>query len=151
MPEPTGVYAAMTHPDVAQEFAYALGLSYYTARPQCRDVTVPPGEPCDFDPAQVEAVEDWYVEYHGEGRWQPGKDVGTELTLVAVLRLRDGRYASLSAWNDYTGWGCQDGSDVRVGPSKAHVARFGLTQSERTLLGLTIDGTPADGDSGASS
>ena len=26
-----------------------------------------------------------------------------------VLKLKDGRFAYLTGWCDYTGWGCQDG------------------------------------------
>ena len=31
---------------------------------------------------------------------------------LAVLRLKDGRFAFLSAWCDYTGWGCRDGATM---------------------------------------
>jgi hypothetical protein len=35
---------------------------------------------------------------------------------VGVFRLRDGRYLYLTAWCDYTGWGCQEegSSDTRT-------------------------------------
>lgn len=29
-----------------------------------------------------------------------------------VLELANGRFAYLTGWCDYTGWGCQDGADV---------------------------------------
>jgi hypothetical protein len=29
-----------------------------------------------------------------------------------LLRLKDQRYAYLTGWCDYTGWGCQDGANV---------------------------------------
>lgn len=29
-----------------------------------------------------------------------------------VVKLKDGRYAHISGWCDYTGWGCQDGVNV---------------------------------------
>lgn len=29
-----------------------------------------------------------------------------------LLRLKDGSYAYLTGWCDYTGWGCQDGATV---------------------------------------
>ena len=28
-----------------------------------------------------------------------------------ILQMKDGRYVYLTGWCDYTGWGCQDGSD----------------------------------------
>ena len=34
-----------------------------------------------------------------------------------VLRFGDGTYAYLSGWCDTTGWGCQDGVDVRLADS----------------------------------
>lgn len=61
---------------------------------------------------------------------------GTELELYAVLELVDGRWAALEAWNDYTGWGCQDGSSIRVGKDRDAVIRFGLTDEGRRALGL---------------
>jgi hypothetical protein len=29
-----------------------------------------------------------------------------------VMELANGRYAYLSGWCDYTGWGCQDGAEI---------------------------------------
>ena len=30
-----------------------------------------------------------------------------------LLRLKDGRHAYVYGWCDYTGWGCQDGAEVK--------------------------------------
>lgn len=30
-----------------------------------------------------------------------------------LLAMRDGRFAYVEGWNDYSGWGCQDGVEVR--------------------------------------
>lgn len=35
-----------------------------------------------------------------------------------LMRLTDGRYAYLSGWCDYTGWGCQDGAELDMFDSK---------------------------------
>jgi hypothetical protein len=35
-----------------------------------------------------------------------------------VMKLANGRFAYLSGWCDYTGWGCQDGAEVE------HAARL---------------------------
>lgn len=62
---------------------------------------------------------------------------GTELSLCAVLRLTDGTYAAVDAWNDYTGWGCQDGVEVLFAPTLADLTAVGLTDEVRRALGFT--------------
>jgi hypothetical protein len=55
---------------------------------------------------------------HGTGM---GEDAGkgwseggaTEWSGGFLLRLKDGRFAYLCGWCDYTGWGCQDGAEVK--------------------------------------
>lgn len=76
----------------------------------------------------------YYAEYN-DVRWMPGNDGGSELVLVVVAKTTDGRWVSIEAWNDYTGWGCQDGSDVRIGGTEDQVVRFGLTEDARRRLG----------------
>jgi hypothetical protein len=68
-------------------------------------------------------------------------DVGTELKLVALLRLKDGRYATVIAWNDYTGWDCQDGADVRIAETRDAAICHGLGNDERSMLDLTCPQT----------
>lgn len=87
--------------------------------------------------ADVEAVENYWVSYHGQV-WAPDNEAGgSELDLYMLLRLKDGRYASVIAGNDYTGWGCQDFSDVRIGP-RDEVIRYGLDNEGRRRLRLNI-------------
>jgi hypothetical protein len=75
------------------------------------------------------------VRYH-DADWTPDdKGGGSELDLTIVARLTDGRWLSIEGWNDYTGWGCQDGSEVRVGTSEDDVVWNGLTAEGRTKLG----------------
>ena len=31
---------------------------------------------------------------------------------IGIFRLKDGRFLYVSAWCDYTGWGCQDGGQA---------------------------------------
>jgi hypothetical protein len=57
---------------------------------------------------------------------------------IGLFRLKDGRYASLEAGCDYTGWDCQSGGDANVGTTKEDVIRFGLTLDARRRLGLTL-------------
>lgn len=88
--------------------------------------------------AHIAEVDAYAISYHGL-KWSPGGDTGSELQLYAILRLVDGRWASLESWNDYTGWGCQDGATLRIGPDRDSVVRFGLTEDGRRALGLNLD------------
>ena len=58
---------------------------------------------------------------------------GTELDLTAVLRLRDGSYLGLHAWNDYTGWGCQDGVEFMYAATLAELVPALTDEARRTL------------------
>lgn len=68
-----------------------------------------------IDPSEVTSV----VAAWGSGSGQ-GKDSGpgwskkgvTDWTGGFLLKLTDGRYAYVTGWCDYTGWGCQDGVEV---------------------------------------
>jgi hypothetical protein len=83
---------------------------------------------------QVTQVVRYYVAHNGEV-WTPASSGGTELELIVVGRDSLGRWFSVEAGNDYTGWGCQDGSDVRIGATEDQVVKFGLTESGRERLG----------------
>lgn len=74
------------------------------------------------------------------GDWAPDNpEVGTELYLVLVGTLRDGRWFGLEAGNDYTGWGCMgDAADFYVGDTEDDVIRNGLTQEARGALGVSL-------------
>lgn len=69
--------------------------------------------------------------------WRPDNQVdGSELDMVLVGQLFDGRWFSLVAGNDYTGWGCAgDSADFRIGDTEAQVVEFGLDQAGRRALG----------------
>lgn len=89
-----------------------------------------------IDPSDVAEVVHWDITYHGEDWTGPEDYVGTELDMVMVVRLHDGSYASLSAGNDYTGWGCMgDHAEVRVG-TYDEVINYGLDKWDRKRLGL---------------
>jgi hypothetical protein len=60
---------------------------------------------------------------------------GSEQEMVALVRLCSGRWASVAAGNDYTGWGCQgDYVRWRVATDRADVVRNGLSAGERRSL-----------------
>jgi hypothetical protein len=39
-------------------------------------------------------------------------ECGGEWTGGFLLQMKDGRFAYVSGWCDYTGWGCQDGTSI---------------------------------------
>jgi hypothetical protein len=89
----------------------------------------------------IKRVVRYHISYHG-AEWLPGNDVsepyaGTELDMNLTAELMDGRWISVQSWNDYTGWGCQDGSEVRIGDSESQVVEFGLDNNGRKVLGYS--------------
>jgi hypothetical protein len=55
---------------------------------------------------------------------------------VGVFRLKDGRFAFLSAGCDYTGWDCQSSGYAVVSHDLSHLIRFGLGEEDRVRLNL---------------
>lgn len=115
-------------PAPTDDLAYALGGGTYgTAESLSKPADV-------ITLGQVERVIRYDVSYHG-AEWTAPDSGGSELDMVLVAELTDGRWISVEAWNDYTGWGCQDGSEVRVGATEDDVVWHGLTQEGRRRLG----------------
>jgi hypothetical protein len=52
-----------------------------------------------------------------------------------VLRMKDGRWCHVTAWCDYTGWGCQEGGDHYFASTEEELVRTCLDQSARRTLG----------------
>lgn len=116
------------------DFRYALDhFPAYTAEPIPELLTESQCVTSD-DVARVDA---YFVSYYSNEPWKPGDERGTELKLVAIAELKDGRWLSVEGWNDYTGWGCGEASDVRVGATRLQVIHYGLTLDARARLGLT--------------
>ena len=83
-------------------------------------------------------VTEYDISSHGL-KWSPGSDaIGSELQMTLLGRLQDGRWFSLDAWNDYTGWGCQDRCDIYIGDTREDVIANGLTAEGRNALGVTL-------------
>ena len=53
---------------------------------------------------------------------------------IAVLRLRDGRFAFLSAGCDYTGWGCRENGQTWFAASLDDLVQWGFTSNARDRL-----------------
>lgn len=54
-------------------------------------------------------------------------------------QLRDGRFFSIRAGCDYTGWDCQAGGHAEVASSRALILAHGFDQDEQERLGLTSE------------
>jgi hypothetical protein len=69
----------------------------------------------------------------------PGEN--DERSWVGAFRLTDGRFAFVSAWCDYTGWGCSDGGYARLASSLEDLQRLGMGDEDRERLfpGLTAE------------
>src|SRR5690606_14470617 len=85
--------------------------------------------------AEIKRVDLYSIAYHGT-KWSPGGGAGTELELVLLAGMVDGRWVAAEAWNDYTGWGCRDNSDVHIAATRDQAIANGLTNSGRLALGL---------------
>lgn len=83
------------------------------------------------NPDSIEVVTDlWAISPEGGG--------STDIALVA--RLTDGQWATCVAWSDYTGFGCQQGVDWRINPTRELAISQGLDKESRTHLGLSLPG-----------
>lgn len=92
-----------------------------------------------YDIAKVKNVSEYFLGGNEVSSWKPGDpDLGTEICIVLVGETLDKRWYALEAWNDYTGWGCQDDSDIYFGDTKTDVIVNGLTQEGRVSLDLKL-------------
>jgi hypothetical protein len=132
--------ASWPHEELNDDFHNAVCLADGGAYPRYDRITsrtgigtaaLPPLEPAD-----IEQVARWYVSYFDFGQWKPGmRTYLAGLNLYAVLKLRSGHWASVVAWNDTTGWDCENSSIVRIGSTEADVVANGLDAAGRRLLG----------------
>lgn len=125
------------HEELADDFTRAVCGGEWSSSPTTMRVGVDGKAELPLTLFEISEVVKWHISYHGQD-WAPGDSVGTELSLHAVLKLRNGQWASVVAGNDYTGWGCQDFADVRIGDSEEEVARLGLDAGGRAALGYEI-------------
>lgn len=57
---------------------------------------------------------------------------------IAVVHLKDSRYAMVDAGCDYTGWDCRCWGTSAVAESLADIIRFGMDADKRKRLGLEL-------------
>lgn len=79
-----------------------------------------------------------------EGVWSPGKQLGREPGVAALLHLKDGSWLGLEGWADYTGWDCQSGADFWRADSRDECIALMSAEARRTLGFEPPAHTPAD-------
>lgn len=61
---------------------------------------------------------------------------------LGVFKLHDGRFATIDAGCDYTGWGCREWGSAEVAGSLEEIIRLGLSNEQRTRLNLPLPPKP---------
>ncbi|HEY8560491.1 MAG TPA: hypothetical protein VIL74_08945 [Pyrinomonadaceae bacterium] len=67
----------------------------------------------------------------------PGEN--DEANWIIYGELHDGRWFSIEAGCDYSGWFCQSGGTATIGRSKEEIERFGLTADARERFKIVLD------------
>lgn len=96
------------------------------------DIRAVPGYAGSVEPFRVDDVAEVIAISDGEN---------DEASCVGAFRLNDGRFVFVSAWCDYTGWGCQDGGIARIAATPEDLQRLGIDDAarERLFPGLTAE------------
>ena len=81
-----------------------------------------------FDITDIDTILYWYHHDNGGG-------TEVDLRFIATLRWSDG-YIYVAAWNDYTGWGCQDGVTIGIHNTLDGLAQAVLEKKDRERWGL---------------
>lgn len=90
-----------------------------------------------FGREEIETVHyAWGYSPEGGGSWEGG----------FIMELKDGRFATLTGWCDYTGWGCQDGVEVKFHESlpEAPGSFVSDSWSDPPNQNVDVDHLPAD-------
>jgi hypothetical protein len=116
----TTVTKNMPVEDFVRSYSYLLSGGYAVQEMDWRrdDPTIAPG-PDDIE--AVEAVYDWSGDY-------------AEESVMALLRLNDGRYAVVDAGCDTTGYDCQGSVYWGYFTSFENAVNLGLTEEIRNIL-----------------
>lgn len=123
--------------DWRQVFGYAGGPDADSNSSGSRPEAAPLGTSISTEPFGLEDVSTIIGYSAGE------RD---ERDWIVMGQLKDGRFFSVVAGCDYTGWDCQAGGHSNVALTLEDIIRFGLTPEERERLGLEIlDEEKADG------
>jgi len=93
-----------------------------------------------FGIEDIDQITNFLIESNDNSEpWELDETIGTQLNMLVVGVLKDGRWFSGAFYNDYTGWGCQSGADFRVSESEQTLYEYGLDASERDKLGIELE------------
>jgi hypothetical protein len=99
----------------------------YRSRDGSPNVSAVIGHECPVDGFTREDVAEIFAiseGAHDEANW------------LLFCRLKDGRFAFVSAGCDYTGWDCQAGGYAIVGPDRETMIRLAIGKPDLVRLGL---------------
>lgn len=86
------------------------------------------------EPGQIAEITNlWATSPEGYG--------STDINILG--RLADGRWFTIVAWSDTTGFGCQENVDWRIADSREIAISQGLDKEARAHLGLALPGEEA--------
>lgn len=117
--------------DWQEVFRYAEGGDQQGKGPDVRRAAPIGDEDCSLEPFGLEDVAEITASSEGEN---DGPD------WIAWGELKDGRYFSLRAGCDYTGWDCQASGHAEVASTRELMTKHGFTDDEAQRLGV-IRGT----------
>lgn len=89
------------------------------------DPTKCEGASCSTEGFDCEDVEEVLASSDGEN---------DERDWIAIFKLKDGRYAFLSAGCDFTGWDCASGGQAWVAEDLERLTQFGMGNVDRARL-----------------
>lgn len=120
-----------THYDWNQIFGLADEDGWGASRPTYR--TWPGGEAADlFELKDVRAIHAHWSQC--SCRSLEICDSYCEQYYWVLAELNDGRWAGCEAWNDTTGWGCQDGIEWGIASDRETAWNLALSEEGRAVL-----------------
>lgn len=58
---------------------------------------------------------------------------------VGIFLMNDGVFLYVTAWCDFTGWGCQEGGTCNTASTLQEIINMSCTQDDRIRLGLPLN------------
>jgi hypothetical protein len=72
--------------------------------------------------------------------WAVSPEGWGSTSIAFLARLTDDRWATCVAWSDTSGFGCREGVDWRINPTRETAIAMGLDKESRSHLGLSLPG-----------
>lgn len=87
----------------------------------------------DITAERIAKVHEFYAAPQDGAGW-------AETDVALIAELTDGTWATCVAWCDSSGWGCQQGANWRVAPTRDLAISQGLDKAARAFLKLQLPG-----------